>query len=126
MPQTIYLGGSANLVISTTQAPAVFQLTGLDNNEQVLETINVQIVDKIAYTNDILVALPYSATLNYRNVTININRGDFTGILAIIPNETDKICGVNQPVKLEVNTNATQQVQLLQGNNWTIGSTITF
>jgi hypothetical protein len=122
MAQQTTLGGSANL-IADLSVDTNFVLTGLDNNGNVLPIINVQIVDLIGTNTPVLISLPEGASLNYRNVTININRGSFENTLAVQPQGNDKICGVNGKVKLEVNTYATQQIQLIQGDNWTISAT---
>jgi hypothetical protein len=123
MAQATILGGSANLVADLS-VDTNFVLTGLDNNGKVLPTINVQVFDPLGDADLVYLQLPESSAMNYRNVTININRGKFGNTLAITPTGEDKICGLNQEVKLEVGKGATQQVQLLQGDNWTIGATL--
>ena len=118
------LGGSANLVADLSQN-SQFQLTGLDANGKVLSVINVEIKDTIpTYSSGVKFYLPESSALNYRNVVININRGAFNNTLGVVPALNDKVNGSTTAYRLQVSQYASQQIQLVQGNNWTIIGTL--
>lgn len=119
MADTIILGGSAN-IIADLEKGDLFELTGLDINGKVLQTINVQLVGT-GTSDQVIFILPESIKLNYREVSFNINRGEFENTLAIVCQGNDTINGVPSGAKFKLQSeNVVQQIVLLQATKWTI------
>lgn len=119
MADIITLGGSANLIADLEKGD-IFELTGLDINGKVLQSINVQLVGT-GLSDQVSLILPESITLNYREVSFNINRGDFNNTLVVVCVGNDTINGVPSGQKFKLQPqNIVQQVVLFQSTRWTI------
>jgi hypothetical protein len=75
MALPIIAGGSANITLDLAQYTN-WELTGLDANGKVLQSVNVKIKGNGIGTN-VYLTLPTIASLNNRNVVFNIDTNDF-------------------------------------------------
>lgn len=114
----VNIGGSSNVTINGSSTDQYF-LTGLDANGKVLSEINVKIIAGTSPATMLFIYLPDIASLNFRNITFNIDMNDYTTDVNIAGGSiSNSINGGFMPVNIGGGSRRVVPVQSLSWRNW--------
>jgi len=92
--ETLIAQNSPNPLLDLSKS-ANWELTCLDNNNQVLESVNAKLfLGDFPRPESVTIILPTVSSLNNRQVTINLNTNDYKGAIIVEPQGGDFINGV--------------------------------
>lgn len=118
MATPLIAGGSANITLDLTKSQN-WELTGLDNNGQVLENVNVKVSTLGSTATSIQIILPTIESLNYRNVVFNIDTNDYGQNIVLVANGSNTINGEGSLTIAYVEL-AVAQISVSSSTNWTL------
>lgn len=111
------IGGSANVTLNVATA-TTFALTGLDSLGQVVPELNAKI-DGNGVVTSVTINLPTKESLNYRDITINIDTNDYTGDILLDPTDAP-INGAPSTLITGAPAGVTYIVTFRNGANWSL------
>jgi len=123
MAAPIIAGNSANITLDLATSTN-WGLNCLDNNNQVLESVNVTLLaDGVA--SEVNITLPEIISLNNRKVEININTADFGGTITFNAGSVKNFVNGVADITATVLKNTSLPVVALSSQAWTIPAFLT-
>lgn len=114
---TIKIGGSSNVILDLAVSTG-WELTGLDANGKVLQSLNVKVKpDGVATTFNL--TLPTIASLNNRTCTYNIDTNDYGKAIVVIAGSGNFVNG-EATLTIAYPKESVTPITSTSSDNWTL------